>query len=336
MRVLFIGDAWLGSNARSLANGFRLAGHEVLHVDTSSVNLPQRWSADWVFLKASGQRRAQLVENVHQQIEQAYAAFRPQLVFCFKTVHLRQDRLVDLGKTARVHYSADDVSNPYNTTPEYLEYESAWDAVITTKRHNIDELSERGVANPIFVSSAYDPALHHPVARRRVTQYSVGFLGNSRGDRRNLMRDLARRHGAEMVIGGPGWNRDPVLRRSAAHLLPGAYGEDFSYFVASVRANLVLLNSENRDTHTCRSYEVPAAGGLFVGERTPEHEDLLIDGREGYLFDSPAELEAVLERIENSPEEASIVALRGFTKVVSGNNAYSDRAQQILIQGEFV
>lgn len=330
MRILFIGDAWLGSNARSLANGFRLLGHDVLQIDTSAVNRPQRWTPDWAYSKAFRRRNPRTVEDVHAQIEAAYDAFRPQIVFCFKTIHLHQERLAMMNKALLLHYSADDVSNPYNTTTDYLIHEPSWDAVITTKKHNVGELAERGVANPIFISSAYDPALHHPVARRTPVQYKIGFLGNRRPDRQGLMRHLADRYGQTMAIGGPGWEHDAFLRRSAAQLLPGAYGEDFSYFVASVRANLVLLNSDNRDTHTCRSYEVPAAGGLFVGERTSEHLDMLDDGDEAFMFEGLDELLEVVDRIESDPQTASLVAERGYRRITGGGNSYMDRAAEIL------
>lgn len=332
MRILFIGDAWLGSNARSLANGFSSIGHEVIHINTSQINLPLKWSAPWVYSKFSGRRHPHIVERIHREIEDAYDAVRPDLVFGFKTVHLRQDRLTSLGRVPMIHYSADDVSNPYNTTPEYLQYERAWTTIVTTKKHNVIELRNRGVADPVFVQSAYDPAIHHPVARRTASQSLVGFLGNKRPDRQGLIQSLARRYGNLMKIGGPGWKKDPIVRSSGARIYGGLYGEEFSYFVASVQANLVLLNSDNRDTHTCRSFEVPAAGGLFVGQRTAEHEAMLVDGREAYMFESDDELASILDRIRANPADAASVARRGYDRIRAEKHTYADRAREILTQ----
>ena len=56
MRILFVGDDWLGSNARSLADGFRQAGHEVYVIDSSRVTLPTRLSLPWGYAKVSGRR----------------------------------------------------------------------------------------------------------------------------------------------------------------------------------------------------------------------------------------------------------------------------------------
>ena len=44
MKILYIGDDWVGSNARSLADGFRQAGHDVVVIDTTPVTLPPRLS----------------------------------------------------------------------------------------------------------------------------------------------------------------------------------------------------------------------------------------------------------------------------------------------------
>ncbi|WP_411374118.1 glycosyltransferase [Arthrobacter sp. MPF02] len=330
MRILFVGDAWLGSNARSLANGFRAAGHTVLQVDTAPLNVPERWGAPWVYSKLKGEKSPQIISAIHNRIDRAVADFKPDILFCFKTIHLNQERLLSLDGLVRVHYSADDVSNPYNVTSAYLQFECEWDSVVTTKFHNVAELEARGARNVQYVMSAYDPALHHPVAQLADEQYNVGFLGNLRRDRIELIRMLAARYGSRFVVGGPGWRTDRVLRRSQASVQPGAYGEDFSYFVSAVRANLVLLNSDNRDAHTCRSFEVPAAGGLFVGERTDEHQLILDDDKEAFMFSSNDELMDVLEQIQSNPREAAQRAVRGFLRIRSSHHTYEDRARQIV------
>jgi spore maturation protein CgeB len=100
--------------------------------------------------------------------------------------------------------------------------------------------------------------------------------------------------------------------------------------VASVTANLVLLNSDNRDTHTCRTFEVPAAGGLFVGERTDEHAALLDDGVECLLFSDADELHEHLRWCDERPDLACKVAELGHRRIVRGGHRYVDRAGQII------
>jgi Glycosyl transferases group 1 len=330
VRILFVGDDWLGSNATSLADGFRQAGHEVLVVDTTAVSLPARLSPPWVYSKIAKRRAPWQADAVHRRIERIAAEFRPDVLFGFKTVHLDQQRLLDTPAGRHVHYSPDDATNPYNTSPGYLELEREWDLIVTTKRHNVPELRQRGAQAVQFVLSAYDPAWHRLTARRDPRQYLVGFVGACRPDRRAGTVALARTYGERMLVRGPGWRRVPELQASRATVAGPVYGDRFSAAVASVTANLVLLNSDNRDTHTCRTFEVPAAGGLFVGERTDEHAELLEEGTECLLFSDDAELHEILRFCDEHPDLARKVAESGYRRIVNGGHRYVDRAQQIV------
>ncbi|MEV6428074.1 glycosyltransferase [Nocardia sp. NPDC051463] len=330
MRILYVGDDWVGSNARSLADGFRQAGHEVVVIDSTPVTLPTRLSPPWLYAKATHRRAPWAVEQVHADIERAAADFRPDLLFAFKSVHLDQRRLLDTPARLHVHYSPDDVANPENISPEYLAHESEWDLIVTTKQHNVVELRERGARAVTFVRSAYDPAWHHPAARRGARQFLLGFIGVCRPDRRDDMVELARAYGDRMVVRGPGWRRVPELRATRAVVAGPVYGQHYSAVIADVTANLVLLNSDNRDTHTCRTFEVPAAGGLFVGQRTDEHAELLRDTVECFLFTEAAELHEIVRWCAAHPEQAAAVAGAGYRRIVDGGHRYVDRAREII------
>ena len=208
--------------------------------------------------------------------------------------------------------------------------EVRWDAVVTTKRHNVPEIVARGAKHVTFVLSAYDPAWHQPCAARTTRRYLVGFIGSRRPDRAPMLHRLARRYRDEMYLAGPGWQRDPVVLGSAAKVAGAQYGQDLSIAIAPVTANLVLLNSDNRDTHTCRTFEVPAAGGLFVGERTPEHSELLDDGTEALLFSDEDEMQEQLARCRSNPDEAAAIAAAGYRRIVDGGHRYVDRAREIV------
>jgi hypothetical protein len=330
MKILYVGDDWIGSNARSLADGFRQAGHDVIVVDSTAVSLPNRLSPPWLYSKVNNRRAPWSVKALHSTIDVIAQEFRPDIVFGFKAVHLDQRRLLETPARLHVHYSPDDVSNPYNTSADYLEFEREWDLIVTTKRHNEAELSARGARAVKFVHSAYDPALHHPAARRGTRQYRVGFVGACRPDRRDEMISLARRYGAKMLIQGPGWRRVPELHVTGAKIAGPVYGEKFCAVIASVEANLVLLNSENRDTHTCRTFEVPAAGGLFVGERTDEHDELLEDGTECLLFSDQEELIDIIETCRCNPHLVRKIADAGYRRITKGRHRYVDRAREIV------
>lgn len=330
MKILFVGDDWVGSNARSMADGFRQAGHEVVVVDTTNVTLPTRLSPAWLYSKGVRRRAPWLQEAAHRRIEQITRDFAPDMLFGFKSIHLDQARLLQTPAALRVHYSPDDVGNPYNTTPDYLAHEHGWDLVVTTKRHNVPELLARGARRVTFVHSAYDPAWHRPCAKRVARQYLVGFIGARRPDRSGLITRLGTEHGQNLLVRGPGWRRIPALRTTGATIGGAVYGDHFATTVASVTANLVLLNSDNRDTHTCRTFEIPACGGLFVGERTDEHSELLDEGTECLLFSDEAELREILQWCNCHPAQAAKIAEAGYARVTQDSHRYVDRAREII------
>lgn len=330
-RLLFVGDLWRGSNAKSLADGFAASGADVVCVDTTGVASPSLGSAEWLYKRLWGRRAPWLLDRVHGEVRSLAEAFKPQVIVCFKSIYLDQELLLRLpGRPLTVHYSPDDVSNPANTTIEYLAAESGWDLVVTTKRHNVPELLARGVTRVEFVLSAYDPAWHHISYRRSSGRWRVGFVGNYRPDRVQIFRILGSEFPNQCVIYGPYW-RWRLPRGIPGIQLSGArYAEDFSTAVSEIEANIVLLNSDNRDTHTCRTFEVPAAGGLFVGERTSEHQELLTDARECLFFSSEQDLIDVLHRVRRFPEEARQMASAGHRRITTSGNTYADRARQIM------
>jgi hypothetical protein len=331
MKVLYLGDNWLGSNARSMATGVRLSGHDVVHIDTTTVSRPRRYGHSWTYLKVRGHRLPADVTHLHDLVDQAVREFRPDILFCFKTIHLDQERLLSYRGVRTIHYSADDVSNPVNISSSYLRHESAWDLIVTTKRHNVGELHQRGVKNVLFVWSAYDPAWHHPCPRVGLARFTVGFVGNARPDRLGILSRMGAEFGSEMAVFGPGWgNKRSPIGSHGVVVGDAVYGERFSATVALIDANLILLNSENRDTHTCRSFEIPAAGGLFVGQRTDEHSEMIDHGVNGYLFSDENELFEICRAIRASPGEARTVADRGHQAITHGRNTYADRAREIL------
>ncbi|SHU37517.1 Uncharacterized protein conserved in bacteria [Mycobacteroides abscessus subsp. abscessus] len=122
----------------------------------------------------------------------------------------------------------------------------------------------------------------------------------------------------------------PALRATGATIGGAVYGDHFATAVASVTANLVLLNSDNRDTHTCRTFEIPACGGLFVGERTDEHSELLDEGTECLLFSDEAELREVLHWCARHPAQAAKIAEAGHARVTQDAHRYVDRAREII------
>jgi hypothetical protein len=314
-----------------MASGLEAAGHQVRVVDTTPLSRPGTFSPSWWALKSSGRLFPDPGDTILVTAERIVRDWRPDVLFCFKTVRLDQERLLAMDVPRKVHYSPDDVSNPDNVSADYLKHEKSWSLVVTTKKHNVEEVRGRMGSTPLFVWSAYDPAWHHPEPLvEPYGQYVAGFIGNARPDRRALMLRLSHWLGKSFLVAGERWVRTAPALVPQASVRGALYGEAFSSAVRSVIGNLVLLNSANRDSHTCRSFEVPAAGGLVLAQRTEDHLELLEEGREALFFSTEEELVEVIERVRRRPEAFEDMRRRGHERIVRGKHTYQDRAAQIM------
>ena len=61
-----------------------------------------------------------------------------------------------------VGYFNDDVLNPGNQSPQFLEHLPMYDAFFTTKTYNVEELRALGCRRPLLIANTYDPATHRP------------------------------------------------------------------------------------------------------------------------------------------------------------------------------
>lgn len=330
-KVLVVGDMSKGSNSLSLAEGFLAHTEQLDFVDTSPITSARIGSPAWLHRKAYSEILPRLHSKIIDQYIRAIGLINPDLILCIKTIDFNQSQLLDEGKALKCHLSFDDVSNPENISDEYLEYETAWDLVFTTKRHNISELRARGVRSPQFIYGAYDPKIHFSQKHYLGRKYSAGFIGAARSDRITLPQVLAKSFPKQSVVCGPRWRRTYPMGIPDLDLFNARYGEAYKLLASEIQAGVLLLNSANRDTHTNRTFEIPAAGQLIIGPSTEEHLELFEDGKEAIFLDrfSVKDIPKMLDVIGDTKLMAKIAGA-GQRRLLEGHHTYEDRALEIL------
>lgn len=324
MRILFVGADWYGSNATSLRNGFIRAGHEVVTIDTSVYSHPKRYSPVRVAKRLGGATWFDLSRShLAKRLEMTGRDFDASIVF--KGNLLARD-MVESLPGFRVHYHPDDALNMENVSQEYLDAESAYHLLVTTKSFNVVELQSRSGVMTRFLWCAYDDVWHRPAD---TCADAWGFIGTCRPGRIDRVLRLAALSHNPVHVSGTGWPRARLARNGVRAYGP-QYGQNYSALVGVSSWQLGLLNYANRDLHTCRSFEVPAAGGLIIAPRTAEHAYLFTDRRSAFLFDSEDEWWDVVNWIESNPEKANEVRLRGMRDLRTEANTYVARAAQIV------
>lgn len=327
MRILFVGDLTHGHNARSLVDGFRNLGIEIRTLDTSSYMRKGIGSREWFHHKFAQSPSKKWREYFTNQIGEVTFGWNPDVLFCINTIHIPQEYLVRIKCKLRVHLSFDDVSNPSNLTPDYLAYENSWNLIFTNKVFNVDELKNRCKAHIKYFDNAYDEKIHFSYVPFENRKWNVGFIGAHRPDRHELPKLLNSNTVRNSLVAGPRWSRFYPLGYKEIDFLPELLEREYTEIGNQIKLGLCLLNSENRDRITVRSYELPALGQLVMGLATDQHLELLENKKEAFWFQSLDEVLFFARDLKYREREFAEIALAGKRRIVDGSNTYTDRAR---------
>ena len=327
--MLLAGDASYGSHFTSFVKAFLRLGCDCEVLDISPW-VPRPLSRTGLANRLRKGRNSLREEGmVNQRLVELSRALRPDVFFAFKATWLTPSALGDVKATIKVHLHPDDTSNPLELSQPYLDGQPLWDLHVTNRGCNVPELLSRGARDVLHVYFAYDRDWHRPVAGPGQKPYAVAFIGNRRADRAPLIASVAAEYGKRFLVCGTRWGRSRELARQAT-VRPAQYGVWLSSAVASSSVCLGLLNSANRDLHNNRTFEMPAAGGAMLAERTTEHMALLDEGTEALFFSSGDELFFHLASITQDADLCRRIATAGHRRITGGGHTFEHRAAVIL------
>jgi hypothetical protein len=253
-----------------------------------------------------------------------------EVLFVYKGNWVRSN-ILKSSTLLKAHLHPDDSTQKINRTKIFSRSEEYYDIHFTTREVNVREIQERTKKPVVKMQFAFDPDWHF----RRVpsdignTQFWLGFIGHYRKDREHLISLVSDIYKKKFCLVGKKWERFEEIARNSS-LLPAAFGPAFSEIVANAPLQLGLLNSENRDEHTARSFEIPASGGLLLAEDTPEHRSIFKGEDTALFFNSTSELLQQIDWVIANPVEARKIANAGYELIINGNNTWTDRASEIL------
>ena len=331
LRVLFIGHGGIGSNSLSLFNGVQNIVGEPAILNTQFFDSPGRFSLRRILLFLFPRFYGFLASRMLAVLVRTKVRIvKPTVIFVFKGNYVRRSTLESL-QAIKVHFHPDDSSNPAHRTSVFNEAESAYDIHFTPKRHNVLEILERTGKPGIFIWYAYDENWHFRAGPLDFMnpKFRIGFVGHMMPDRSDLALDISRKFGKSFAIAGLKWKRNRELTRNAS-IFPPAYGVNFSKFIDSAPIQLGLLNSDNRDQHTARSFEVPASGGLIIAEDTSEHREIFGSNGKALFFKNQDDLLEKIGWAVDNPEEAAIIAEKGYTHITKNGNTWTHRAGEMM------
>ena len=156
------------------------------------------------------------------------------------------------------------------------------------------------------------------------------FLGTWFPERGPFLLELVKL-GVPLTIRGANWHKAPEWSMLRSHWKGGALvGEDYAKAIQCAKVNLGLLSKGNRDLHTQRSLEVPALGGLLCAERTTEHLDMYVEGKEALFWDSAEECAEVCRSILANEELRQQIAAAGRVRSETNGNTNENVMRTIV------
>src|SRR5262245_33624264 len=101
--------------------------------------------------------------------------------------------------------------------------------------------------------------------------------------------------------------------------------------IAGAAVCLCLVRRSNRDGHSMRSFEVPAAGGCMLVEDTEEHREFFGPSGEAVMyFQSIHEMVEAARRLVREPETRVRLAQSAHNRIATGAFTYRDRISSLL------
>jgi hypothetical protein len=340
MRILFVGESWLGSCARSLREALaRLPGVAVDEVNEEA-SVPRhraRWLRAINRLLGPAHR-----QELHHQILYRVGLFKPDIVMTYKGAPLRAEFLRELQRLGcRLVNVYPDFSPHVHGLPHKLAM-GVYDLVISTKYfHPGLWKSLYGYDNPcLFVPQGYDSALHLVDRPDEQPEFDVTLVANWRREYGDLMKAVARGldgHRVSVGIGGIGWLPHKHQYPEDWVFAGALEGRSYVNWLRRGRICLAFVNPEivvngvvqPGDKDTTRTYELAAAYCFFIHRRNDYVQALYSEATEVPMFDTPGELVDKILRYLPQAEARKRMAAAAHRRAVP---AYSmdQRASEVV------
>ncbi len=165
-----------------------------------------------------------------------------------------------------------------------------FDIHFVKRAEDIVEFTKRGARRTVLaMHGVYEPLFRPRPEGAGETDYAVSFVGTALDHRVDHIRELLGFQRLPVDVFGRKWYKTASRWRHFRRFHAPVSGQAYVDVIWRSAISLAFVSSSNHDDHTMRTFEIPGAGGFFLGERTPKHCELFEEGKEAEYFASPAE-----------------------------------------------
>lgn len=340
MRLLFIGDSWHGSNARSMREGLSaIDGVSVSEVSGDHYlpnyrGLPLRI--------ANRLLRPWQVRELNAAILRATMSYRPDMVVAYKGLGIEHETILKIKKTGIPTVNIFPDYSPHAYGAQLKRAMGLYDLVISTKPfHPKYWRSIYGYDNPcVFIPHCYDPTIHLWNEPADKWEFDVTLCGTGRPEYQAWLGELAdilTDAPVKVAVGGNLWNRTARTWPRSWQFVGPREGRAYGEFLRSGKIviapvnRIVVVNGKIQpgDEDTARSYELPAVNCFFLHQRTDYMKTVYDEKTEVPLWGNAAELAALIRRYLPDDAARRSMAEAAHKRAVPAYS-YANRSKDIL------
>lgn len=314
MKILYVGESWQGSYARSMKEALSRQPGITLSEVSEDAWMPR---VKGIFLRGVNRLlwpayRREMFGEIRRQIDR----FRPAVLITYKGHSLSADILKEIKTRGITIVNIYPDYSPHAYGERHRKAVAEYDLVISTKPfHPPLWKTLYGYDNPcVFVPHGYNPHLHLDASEPTGYCYDLGMIATWRPEYGEWMTKLAACLDDSKItvgIGGHGWQQRRVLYPKGWSFVGPISGHGYIEWLRSARICLapvnrrVVINGQTQpgDEDTTRTYELAAGRCFFLHRRTDYLQTIYDEKTEVPMYDSPEELAELIARFLPNEQE---------------------------------
>lgn len=342
LRILFVGETWMGSSARSLRDGLTMI-KDVLVDDIGEdqyVPIQRTLSLRIINRLTRPLQRIALKEEIGRRIN----GFRPDVLMIYKGNGISPDVVRDARSKDVFTVNVFPDCSPHAHGALVKESLGLYDEVISAKPFHPDNWGRvYGYENEcVCVPHGYDPLVHYWKESPSFQDLDVVMAASWRPQYEEMMLEFAEKTttaGLKVGLAGPGWAARRALFPRSWEISGRLYGRSYGDWIR--RGKIVIapvhrdlyMNGQRQpgDEDTTRTYELAAANCFFLHRRTPFAKTVYDEATEVPMWDSAEELAALVKKFLPLHEVRQTMAAAAHRRAVP---AYSVPARAVQVVAE--
>jgi spore maturation protein CgeB len=335
LKLLLVGQE-LGKYYTGLADSYVRAFSNIKMIETHSFDIALNINNDVLskIINRINFAKDKFVNRVNLTLLKKIWSIKPDIILVIKGANLLPTSInlikSKLKSTIIVCYNPDNplnISNRGSTNFNIIKSIPLYDIYFTYSKTILNEVKKLN-GNSFYIPFAADTKIIYPIEKDCEERYlcDISFIGDIDEERKNIIDQIISVN-KNFKLRVYGLN---IKLTKGIDKFGFVEGKDFLCALIQSKINLNLLRIQNKNSHNMRTFEIPAAKGFMLHERSEEAMEFFVEGKEADYFSTAEELNDKTNYYLNNDEIRKKIALAGYNKIFSANYTYGYQAKRIL------